>query len=380
MMRLPPHLARAAMRTTVKTDRDVLDDYADEVAAMHSLPRDETRRRFARFMDVYHYRRQRGTAEEWGAIHGGEVEHSFIRVSKPFRFRNQEVIPRVLDALAEHLPPGSAPARVLDFGGGFGNDAIVYARSGYEAHYSDLLSLKNADVVRRRFALRGLEIPMHDAFALPPIRFDAISAVDVLEHVYDVEEVTAQLAGRLPQGGLLVCANAFGAISFDGDHHDKNRVYVPLFRELLRTAGFKLVVDEPPLEVFRRTQQPIEEIDDDVAQLRRVLYAATRDYCVARSRKLLEICRDGAEPAWSELAGVAQTLEDDPAARRERALALAGRYAPRFLKRAVRERRGRELRRGVDDPADVTEALGLLADHVAVLRIAENRLRRVGAG
>ncbi|MEA2425848.1 MAG: hypothetical protein QOH13_2258 [Thermoleophilaceae bacterium] len=360
------------MRPSVRNGRDLLEDYASEVAELHGLAPEESGRRFMRFMDVYHYRREAGTEEEWAAIHGGEVEHSFIRVSKPFRFRNQEVVPRVLAALAEHLPSTDAPPRVLDYGGGFGNDSIVFARSGFEAHYSDLLTLKNADIVRKRFELRGLDIPMHDAFGLPHIRFDAISALDVLEHIYDVEEATAQLTARVKRGGLLCCANAFGAITFDGDHHDKNRVYVPLFRALMDAVGFKLVTDDPPLEVFRRDAEPLDDIGQDVARLRRVLYETTRDHCIARSTELLDVVSEG-KPDLRGLAASADTgVEMSPA--RRRIMEVGTRMAPDALKRWVRERNGRAQMSAIEQPASATDALGLLADHVAVLRIAQSRL------
>jgi SAM-dependent methyltransferase len=364
-----PHIALAALHSGVRSDDDVLDDYAAEVAQLHGLPEDEARRRFRRFLDVYHYGRDRGTEEEWGAIHGGEVEHSFIRISKPFRFRHDRVVAQVVDAIRSQLRSGSEHPRVLDFGGGFGNDAIVFARSGWEAHYCDLLALKNSDVVRRRFELRGLDIPMHDTHALPPLSFDAVSAVDVLEHIYDVEAATAELVMRIPAGGLLCVANAFDVITYDGDHHDKNRVYAELFPKLMAALGFELVIDHPPLEVFRATRQP-----GDVDAVKRALYETTRDHCVARCQALMAVAGSGSVD-WGSLPGprVLGTGRDAVSARNQ-ARALAARMAPRFVKDAVAKRRARELRGRLGTPSDPAQALASLADHVAVLRIAEHRL------
>src|SRR4051794_3045556 len=270
--RLPPHLSQAALRPGVSGRAELLRDYADEVALLHGEPAEATRERFDRFLAVYHFGTAEGSRDEWAAIYSGDVEHSFIRISKPFRFQDQEVIPLVQRAIAKYARTGSTRLRVLDFGGGSGNDAIVYARSGHEAHYADLISLKNTDVVARRFEIRELDIPVHDALALPDLAFDVITAIDVLEHIYDVEDATARLLARIPAGGLACFANAFSSISYDGDHLDKNRVYVELFAHLMTAAGFELVAQWPPLEVWRRTRPAEADLRAEEDLLRRVLY------------------------------------------------------------------------------------------------------------
>jgi hypothetical protein len=118
-------------------------------------------------------------------------------------------------------------------------------------------------------------------------------------------------------------------------------------------------------------------LDAELSLLRRILYTKTKEHCVVRCNALLALVRAGAQPAWDGLAGAASTLGDGGApSARERAMAAAGRVAPRSVKRVVRERRGRELRSGIEQPVDVTDALGLLADHIAVLRVVESRMAR----
>lgn len=374
------YFAAAALSENVRSDDDVLADYAAEVAQLHDLPVEEVRKRFKRFMAVYHHGTDPGTEEEWSAIIGGDVEHSFIRVSKPYRFRDQELLPTALAAMARHLEPnGSRQLRVLDFGGGFGNDSIVFARTGYEAHYADMAALKNTEIVRKRFELRGLDIPVHDTHGLPPVRFDAISAIDVLEHIYDVEETAARLVARLAQGGLLVCANAFGTITYDGDHHDKNRVYVELFPHLMEAVGLERVFHAPPLEVYKRQSAPADDIASDVARLRPLLYEATRAHCEERVTRLLEVIRAAPDASFefAALPGreVVGSAADSAARRGQRAYATAARLAPRFVKQAVWRRREAAMLSSLGVTDNPTEALGSLSDHVAVLRIAEHRLR-----
>jgi hypothetical protein len=389
--RPPEHLRLAALRESVASEQDLLRDYAEEAALMHELPAEETDRRFHRFLDVYHRGTAEGTAEEWAAIYSGDVEHTFIRLSKPYRFADQEVIPLVTRALREHARTGSARMRVLDFGGGSGNDAIVYARLGHEAHYADLLALKNTDVVARRFALRDLDIPVHDAGSLPAEPFDAITAIDVLEHIYDVEDATARLLARIPAGGLFCCANAFSSITYDGDHLDKNRVYLETFPALMTAAGFARVAHLPPLEVYRREGPAVDDIAAEEVRLRRVLYRASSDHCAARCLELMErldgvrqdavrglplhgtvVRGTGATAASAAPAGARD------GALRTRAVALAVRYAPGALRRRRWRAREAAMVDQLARPAAPGQTLASLSDYAAVLRIAEHRLATLG--
>lgn len=370
----------AALREGVSGDQAVLSDYAEEVSLLHGLARDEGERRFRRLLEIYHYGSDEGTPEEWGELHGGDdFLASCIRISKPFRFRDLGTIPLVLDGIRKHLRTASSPARVLDYGGGFGNDAIVYERMGFDAHYADLTWLVNTQAVIKRFELRRLDIPVHDSYALPPERFDVITAIDVLEHFYDVDEAAARLMARVPRGALLCPANAFSSITYDGDHLDKNRVYVELFPILARAAGFERVAFDPPLEIYRRESEPPADVREDEEALKRLLYRTTHDHCLTRCRELLDVVGGGSGVAWDKLIGkVTHTAADGDQPQPSRAYALAVRLAPPSLKRAVWRRRQRAVEGDLANRSDPTTALASLADHVAVLRIAQHRLRRLG--
>lgn len=386
MRRVPENLRLAALRDDVGDRDDLLRDYAEEVALLHDLPQEETVERFRRFMSVYHLGSAEGTPEEWAAIYGGDVEHSFIRISKPYRFADQEIIPLVMRVLREDVRTGARRLRVLDFGGGSGNDAIVYARMGHEVHYADLLALKNTDVVARRFELRGLDVPVHDTLALPDLTFDAITAIDVLEHIYDVEDATARLLARIPQGGVLCCANAFSSITYDGDHLDKNRVYIETFPELMKAAGFTHAAHLPPLEVYRREREGAGDIAAEEDRLRRVLYRVSRDHCAERCRALLETLSGADVEATRDLPlhgtvvrGTGVTAAGGgrgPA--RERLLRLAVRHAPAGLRRRRWAEREAAMVRDLAAPASPGHALGSLSDYAAVLRIAQHRLATLG--
>lgn len=382
-MALAKEFGLAALSPGVRSEEAVLDDYVRELALLYKLPPQEVRPRFERFLDVYHRGTATASEEEWAALRSGDVEHSFIRISKPYRFRHFDVVPEVLRTVRRSLRAQAAEPALLEFGGGFGSDAIVYARAGFTVHYADLIALRNTDVVRRRFELRELDIPVHDSGALPDRRFEVVTAIDVLEHIYDVEEAVAQLAGRVAVGGLLCCVNAFSAIGYDGDHHDKNRTYLELFPLHMRTAGFEQVAANPPLEVYRREREPRAEVHDEVAALRRALYGVTSARGRERCAQLLAALAGARDVDWAALP-IGEVAASDAQAtaaaesRRSattRLRAVAAQHAPTALKRAVWRRRMDEARAELDGVGGAAGTLGALADWTAVLRIAEHRLR-----
>jgi hypothetical protein len=378
----------AALADGIRSEPDVLADYVREIALLYDLPRDEIQSRFERFLDVYHRGTTVGSEEEWAALRSADLEHSFIRISKPYRFRHFDVLPEVLRVARRTLRTDGRRPVLLEFGGGFGSDAIVYARSGFEVHYADLIALRNTDVVRRRFELRHLDIPVHDSGDLPDTRFDVVTAIDVLEHIYDVEEATAQLAGRIRIGGLLSCVNAFQTITYDGDHHDKNRVYVELFPIHMQAAGFVRVPANPPVEVYRREREPKAALADELTELRRALYSVTSRHARQRCHELMTRLSDGPEIEWQALAlgevaasdAQASATAEEHRSLTTRARAIAARHAPASLKRAVWRRRLHQTHAELAGEGDAAVALSALADWTAVLRIAEHRLRSVPPG
>jgi SAM-dependent methyltransferase len=385
---LGKEFALAALEGAPRAEAAVLEDYVQELSQLYEIPVDEVRQRFERFLDVYHRGTAEGSAEEWAAINTADLEHSFIRISKPYRFRGNQVIPRVCRLAKRELRTGADRPKLLEFGGGGGSDSIAYARSGFDVAYADLVSLRNTEVVRRRFALRGLDIPIYDALALPVLTFDVITAIDVLEHLYDVEETVAQLASRLKPGGLLCCVNAFTAISHDGDHLDKNRVYATFFERLMSAIGFERVAATPPLEAYRRSGDAVA--DDHLGELtriRRELYRKTRDEARAQSSRLLASLSGVADVRWEDLPAGAVVESDamakaTAAARQtvgRRAYTFAASHAPAALKTRVYDRHIREARDDLRNVADSARTLAALSDWTAVLRIAEQRLRSLPA-
>lgn len=128
---------------------------------------------------------------------------------------------------------------VLDFGGGGGGLTMVLGSRGIPCEYADVPG-KLSDFVRWRFSRRGLAVPIHDATqALPEARYRAILAVDVLEHVADLEATLQNLKAALQPGGWLLGTQSFS--EEDPLHVSSLHCYddVRLFDRLMQAQGFR---------------------------------------------------------------------------------------------------------------------------------------------
>jgi len=139
----------------------------------------------------------------------------------------------------------------LDYGGGGGKDSILYARSGYEVTYCDLLG-SLIPYVEERFRLRKIDVSIRDVRDLGEARYDLINCMDVVEHVYDTEYVLADITARLHHGGHLICYPAFMNL-WNGDHIEKNCGYVSYWVEMLECVGFRLFQEEKPRPSLRNS-------------------------------------------------------------------------------------------------------------------------------
>ena len=171
-----------------------------------------------------------------------EIFRLIVHVTQPFRIPGMT---ERMDTLLAKLEELSSPRNILDYGGGGGKDSIIFARAGYKVTYADFPDLMTP-YVSKRFHLRNLNIEIKDIRRLEnDRRFDVINCMDVVEHVYDVEYIVADLLSRLNEGGYLLCRPTF-ANDWGGDHIEKNCGYRPYFTRLLSVAGFTAVI--PPRE------------------------------------------------------------------------------------------------------------------------------------
>jgi 2-polyprenyl-3-methyl-5-hydroxy-6-metoxy-1,4-benzoquinol methylase len=148
--------------------------------------------------------------EEW-AWHDpkddGEIGW-FYRSAQSYIFSNSRR-PRwhMLKNLARLLPEG----RVLDYGGGIGNDVLFLARRGYEAHYLEL-SVVQQEFVRFRSGRHRLKVKIiepHHEGRLDPVEcvdaeYNAVLLQHVLEHIPNYHIPLGHLIGRLRPGGYII--------------------------------------------------------------------------------------------------------------------------------------------------------------------------------
>jgi SAM-dependent methyltransferase len=132
---------------------------------------------------------------------------------------------RVVGYFKHRVPAG---ARVLDFGCGVGMLLPLLAAHGHQLTGVDL-DVRHTSSFLDAFGVRHATILPADRLGeLPPGAFDAITALDVLEHVPDLDETVGRLGALLRPGGkLIVCGPTENVLyrlgrwlaGFSGDYH-----------------------------------------------------------------------------------------------------------------------------------------------------------------
>jgi len=176
---------------------------------------------------------------EW---HGTAVplrdDHWFYLSTKGYLFANAEHFAdrEFLDRqLLPYLKPAGA---VLDFGGGCGNLVLQLAACGFEASIQELSAIQR-DFVRHRVRNSdlGARIQVLDWWKTAPVRsYDAVIAVDVLEHLPNARQVLDdKLIPCLRAGGVLIENSPFVINVANPMHHADYG-----FEEHMSEEGFTL--------------------------------------------------------------------------------------------------------------------------------------------
>lgn len=210
----------------------VLADSISEVATILNQDADQAAQLVKRMLDNYHYR-VAGLPRDMPH----EIFMLVGMITQPFRipFMVERMKPLVDRLGAIHTQD------VLDYGAGGGKDTIIFSRLASSVTYADLPDLTTA-YISKRFEIRNLRnVEMKDVRRLDlDRRYDVVNCMDVLEHVYDVEYVLADLIARLKEGGHLLCWPCF-VNTWDGDHIEKNCGYLPYFTNMLLAVGLEPV-------------------------------------------------------------------------------------------------------------------------------------------
>ncbi|QOV92207.1 class I SAM-dependent methyltransferase [Humisphaera borealis] len=138
-----------------------------------------------------------------------------------------------------------SPLEVLSIGDGMGFDCLHWARHGHRVTYFELPG-DGPRFAERLFRGAGISIPMlTDPASIPTGQFDAITCLDVLEHVPDVPGLVKTLVSYLRPGGVLyVSAPYFLILPWYPTHLRQNRRYSASLSPY-REAGLNLIGGRP---------------------------------------------------------------------------------------------------------------------------------------
>ena len=168
---------------------------------------------------------------------------------------------KYIDAL---MPPRSG-ARVLDVGCGVGKVVGRLTEAGFEAHGVDV---SEPNLERARERCRHCQLYDGRRLPYPDAHFDAVGALNVLEHVEDPELFIAELARVAEPGALLVLSspNFFRVLGYR-DYHPKMRGLANKWRNLCRLLAKRRQIRTAPESVRFDRMTPIQKrpftADDD---------------------------------------------------------------------------------------------------------------------
>lgn len=153
----------------------------------------------------------------------------------------------MIEGIALHLK-GLDKKRVLCLGDGIGDLSLKLFNTGLSPFYNDLKGSKTAKFAHMRFTLNvsdNINLDLTEGWT-PKFRansYDAVVALDFLEHVTEVEEWTKEIYKALRKGGQFMAQNAF-AIGDDEHggsipmHLTRNNRFEYDWIPLLESIGF----------------------------------------------------------------------------------------------------------------------------------------------
>ena len=261
------------------TDKNLfLDDCIIELSAIFQKSKEDTQELVESVLNYYHYNTS-------GKLPDMDMDtfHTIIHVTQPYRI---PVMTYRFENFLNFLGTQNNIRSALDYGGGGGKDSIMLARLGYDVTYADILGPQTAHI-KRRFELRKLSINIVDVRFLGDKRYDCVMSMDVLEHIYDMEYVLADMYARIKLGGVLMCHPTFSN-SWNGDHIEKNCAYISFFPKIISQIGF---ISDNSQQQSRSAKQIIKGFLKNL----KILPGSNIDYCLIKEKQYadsIEVERD----------------------------------------------------------------------------------------
>ena len=180
-------------------------------------------------------RRHESFRSEWHALPRAlHNEDWFYLSSRTYLFANAVHDGEgVADVLGAYI---GAATDVLDFGGGTGNLALALAARGHRVDFVEQSALQK-DFVRFRIEKYGLQDRMRvlDQWTpLAPGAYDAVCAIDVLEHLESLEEILANLLQSIRPNGVLAELSPFVRNTSNPMHHEAEAAFL----RVMQAEGF----------------------------------------------------------------------------------------------------------------------------------------------
>lgn len=174
----------------------------------------------------------------------------FYLASRTYLFAN--AVHETADVVGALTALLSEPSDILDFGGGTGNLALALASAGHRVDFLERSALQK-DFVRFRVQKHGLEGRVRVVDHWTPLEldaYDAICAIDVLEHVETLAETLASMLAAIRPSGLLAEDSPFVRNIENPMHHEGEAGFVRFMHE----EGFVCADEAQRLRVWARTQ------------------------------------------------------------------------------------------------------------------------------
>lgn len=222
-------------------------DVLDDLTAYTGLPRTEVEQLVWRRSDSFR-------AEWFLTPPQRRVDDWFYLSSTTYLFGNAAHDP--LPMLAAIEKTGARPGRALDFGGGAGNLALALAAAGWDVDYTERSALQK-DFVRFRVDRHHLHdrLRILDGWQpLPTNTYDLIAAMDVLEHVGDLDALlTERLLPALRSVGRLAESSPFVRNLSNPMHHEHTGL-----ETLLQRRGLHVEADDVVARIWRLDEHDAE--------------------------------------------------------------------------------------------------------------------------
>ena len=150
-----------------------------------------------------------------------------------------------LDLLGHYLPQGLSAPQILDIGCAHGFMLEGARQKGFQAFG---IEISPAASVARERGFTVYEVPLHE-LALPAETFDAITIIDVLEHIPDLQGFMKEVNRILkPQGTMLIVTPDVGSwiakiMKAKWPHYKREHIFYfsqSSLSSLLRRTGFSV--------------------------------------------------------------------------------------------------------------------------------------------